>query len=98
MAKKDKTDRKSFEDMSAEREAEVKAGIEAASDRMAEAQGKSIIDNINNHIAKREGDAAEREAAEQRKAKYLSDQQAAIRANQKQMEKPAAPANNEPGN
>ena len=72
--------------------------VKAASDRMAEAQGKSIIDNINNHIAKREGDAAEREAAEQRKAKYLSDQQAAIRANQKQMEKPAAPANNEPGN
>ena len=77
--------------------AEAEAAI-AASDRMAEAQGKSIIDNINNHIAKREGDAAEREAAEQRKAKYLSDQQAAIRANQKQMEKPAAPANNEPGN
>lgn len=72
--------------------------VKAVSDRMAEAQGKSIIDNINNHIAKREGDAAEREAAEQRKAKYLSDQQAAIRANQKQMEKPAAPANNEPGN
>ena len=72
--------------------------VKDASDRMAEAQGKSIIDNINNHIAKREGDAAEREAAEQRKAKYLSDQQAAIRANQKQMEKPAAPANNEPGN
>ena len=72
--------------------------VKAASDRMAEAQGKSIIDNINNHIAKREGDAAEREAAEQRKAKYLSDQQAAIRANQKQIEKPAAPANNEPGN
>lgn len=72
--------------------------VKAASDRMAEAQSEAIIDNINNHIAKREGDAAEREAAEQRKAKYLSDQQAAIRANQKQTEKPAAPANNEPGN
>lgn len=72
--------------------------VKAASDRMAEAQGNSIIDNINNHIAKREGDAAEREEAERRKAKYLSDQQAAIRANQKQTEKPAAPANNEPVN
>lgn len=72
--------------------------VKDASDRMAETQSEAIIDNINNHIAKREGDAAEREAAEQRKAKYLSDQQAAIRANQKQTEKPAAPANNEPGN
>lgn len=72
--------------------------VKAASDGMAEAQGKAIIDNINNHIAKREGDAAEREEAERRKAKYLSDQQAAIRANQKQTEKPAAPANNEPVN
>lgn len=70
----------------------------AASDRMAEAQGKAIIDNIKNHISNRERDAAEREEAERRKAKYLSDQQAAIRANQKQTEKPAAPANNEPGN
>ena len=72
--------------------------VKAASDRMAEAQGDAIMNNINNHIVKREGDAAEREAAEQRKAKYLSDQQAAIRANQKQTQKPAAPANNEPGN
>lgn len=70
----------------------------AASDRMAEAQGKAIIDNIKNHISNRERDAAEREEAERRKAKYLSDQQAAIRANQKQTEKPAAPANNEHGN
>ena len=72
--------------------------VKAASDRMADAQGDAIMNNINNHIVKREGDAAEREAAEQRKAKYLSDQQAAIRANQKQTQKPAAPANNEPGN
>ncbi len=72
--------------------------VKAASDRMADAQGDAIMNNINNHIAKRERDAAEREAAEQRKAKYLSDQQAAIRANQKLMEKPAAPANNEPEN
>ena len=72
--------------------------VKAASDRMADAQGEAIMNNINNHIVKREGDAAEREAAEQRKAKYLSDQQAAIRANQKQTQKPAAPANNEPGN
>lgn len=77
--------------------AEAEAAI-AASDRMAEAQSEAIMDNINNHIAKRESDAAEREAAEQRKAKYLSDQQAAIRANQKQTEKPVVPANNEPGN
>lgn len=72
--------------------------VKATSDRMAEAQGEAIMNNINNHIAKREGDAAEREEAERRKAKYLSDQQAAIRANQKETEKPAAPANNEPGN
>ena len=72
--------------------------VKAASDRMVDAQGEAIMNNINNHIVKREGDAAEREAAEQRKAKYLSDQQAAIRANQKQTQKPAAPANNEPGN
>ena len=72
--------------------------VKAASDRMADAQGEAIMNNINNHIVKREGDAAEREAAEQRKAKYLSDQQAAIRANQKQTQKPTAPANNEPGN
>lgn len=77
--------------------AEAEAAI-AASDRMAEAQSEAIMDNINNHIAKRESDAAEREAAEQRKAKYLSDQQAAIRANQKQTENPVVPANNEPGN
>lgn len=77
--------------------AEAEAAI-AASDRMADAQSGAMTDNIKNLIAKRESDAAEREAAEQRKAKYLSDQQAAIRANQKQTEKPAAPANNEPGN
>ena len=70
----------------------------SASDRMAEAQSDAMTENIKNIIAKRESDAAEREAAEQRKAKYLSDQQAAIRANQKQTEKPAAPANNELGN
>lgn len=75
-----------------------KEAIKAASDRMAEAQGGAIMNNINNHIANRERDAAEREEAERRKAKYLSDQQAAIGANQKQTEKPAAPANNEPGN
>ena len=72
--------------------------VKAASDRMAEAQSDAMTENIKNIIAKRDRDAAEREAAEQRKAKYLSDQQAAIRANQKQTEKPAAPANNEPGN
>ena len=77
--------------------AEAEAAI-AASDRMAEAQSEAIIDNINNHIANRERDAAEREEAERRKAKYLSDQQASIRASQKQTERPAAPANNEPGN
>lgn len=72
--------------------------VKAASDRMAEAQSDAMTENIKNIIAKRDRDAAEREEAEQRKAKYLSDQQAAIRANQKQTEKPAAPANNEPGN
>ena len=72
--------------------------VKAASDRMAEAQSDAITENIKDIIAKRESDAAERDAAEQRKAKYLSDQQAAIRANQKQTENPAAPANNEPGN
>lgn len=72
--------------------------VKAASDRMADAQSDAMTENIKNIIAKRERDAAEREEAEQRKAKYLSDQQAAIRANQKQTEKPAAPANNEPGN
>ena len=72
--------------------------VKAASDRMAEAQSDAMTENIKNIIAKRESDAAEREEAEQRKAKYLSDQQAAIRANQKQTEKPAVPANNEPGN
>ena len=72
--------------------------VKAASDRMAEAQGEAIMNNIKNLIVKRDRDAAEREEAEQRKAKYLSDQQAAIRANQTQTEKPAAPANNEPGN
>lgn len=72
--------------------------VKAASDRMADAQSDAMTENIKNLIAKRESDAAEREAAEQRKAKYLSDQQAAIRANQKQTEKPVAPANNEPGN
>lgn len=77
--------------------AEAEAAI-AASDRMAKAQSDAMTENIKNIIAKRESDAAEREAAEQRKAKYLSDQQAAIRANQKQTEKPAVPANNEPGN
>lgn len=72
--------------------------VKAASNRMAEAQSEAMTENIKNIIAKRDRDAAEREEAEQRKAKYLSDQQAAIRANQKQTEKPAAPANNEPGN
>ena len=72
--------------------------VKAASDRIAEAQSDAMTENIKNLIAKRDRDAAEREEAERRKAKYLSDQQAAIRANQKPMEKPAAPANNEPGN
>lgn len=72
--------------------------VKAASDRMADAQSEAVTENIKNIIAKRDRDAAEREAAEQRKAKYLSDQQAAIRANQKQTEKPVVPANNEPGN
>lgn len=56
MAKKDKTDRKSFEDMRAEREAEVKAGIEAASDRMAEAQGDAILANINRRTDEAKGE------------------------------------------
>ena len=75
MAKKDKTDRKSFEDMSAEREAEVKAGIEAASDRMAEAQGDAMLANINRRIGEAKGE-------EERKRNYHLLQQAAIRENE----------------
>ena len=75
MAKKDKTDRKSFEDMSAEREAEVKAGIEAASDRMAEAQGEAMLANINRRIDEAKGE-------EERKRNYHLLQQAAIRENE----------------
>lgn len=71
--------------------AETEAAI-AASDKMAEAQSEAIMDNINNHIAKRERDIADRRAAEERKQKYLSDQQAAINANKKPAEVPATPA------
>ena len=56
MAKKDKTDRKSFEDMSAEREAEVKASLEAASDRIADAQGEAMLANINRRTDEAKGE------------------------------------------
>ena len=75
MAKKDKTDRKSFEDIRAEREAEVKAGIEAASDRMADAQGEAMLANINRRTDEAKGE-------EERKRNYHLLQQAAIRENE----------------
>ena len=56
MAKKEKTDRKSFEDMRAEREAEVKASLEAASDRMADAQGEAMLANINRRTDEAKGE------------------------------------------
>ena len=56
MAKKDKTDRKSFEDMRAERDAEVKASLEAVSDRMADAQGEAMLANINRRTDEAKGE------------------------------------------
>ena len=75
MAKKDKTDRKSFEDMRAGREADVKASLEAASDRMADAQGEAMLANINRRIDEAKGE-------EERKRNYHLLQQAAIRENE----------------
>ena len=76
MAKKDKTDRKSFEDMRAEREAEVKSSLEAASDRMADAQGESMLANINRRTDEAKGE-------EERKRNYHLLQASAIRENEK---------------
>lgn len=75
MAKKDKTDRKSFEDMRAEREADVKASLEAASDRMADVQGEAMLANINRRTDEAKGE-------EERKRNYRLLQQAAIRENE----------------
>lgn len=75
MAKEDKTDRKSFEDMRAEREAEVKASLEAASDRMADAQGEAMLANIGRRIDEVKGE-------EERKRNYHLLQASAIRENE----------------
>ena len=75
MAKKDKTDRKSFEGMRAGREADVKASLEAASDRMADAQGEAMLANINRRTDDAKGE-------EERKRNYHLLQQAAIRENE----------------
>lgn len=72
-------------------EAETEAAI-AASDRIADRQAEDVLANINSLIAKRERDIAENRAAAERRAKYLSDQRAAINANKKSAETPATPA------
>lgn len=77
MAKKDKTDRKSFEDMRAEREAAVNADLAAASDGMAEAQGEAMLANIRKRTDEVKG-------IKERKRNYHLQQGKAVIDNEKE--------------